>query len=146
MTCRASSVRNCGGGFARRPISDVLSRQSANLWSGLLRPVPDEMRALLAARWDSLPVELKTESQVLGRNLVHCSFTSGAAYCSFGCTHCYLPRNANRAPVPTLADMRGQIRANRRLIGPGGVCRLPGATWSTPTAGWAVRMNCVRRA
>ncbi len=84
----------------------------------LLRPISEEKEALLAERWKSLPEELKTENQVVGRHMVHCGYTLGPSYCSFGCTHCYLPTNANRAPLPSLAEMREQIDANRRLLGP----------------------------
>jgi hypothetical protein len=97
-----------------------------SLLANLLHPRPQEMRRLLAARWNSLPASLKTDLQVLGRNLVHCGYTMGASYCSFGCTHCYLPRNANRTPLPTLHDMREQISANRRLNGPGGGLQITG--------------------
>ena len=107
-------------------MSDVSLRNIQSLLSGLLRPVPEEMRKLLMARWRSLPVALQTEKQMLGRSLVHCGFTLGAAYCSFGCTHCYLPRNANRVPLPTLTDMYEQIRANRRLNGPGAGLQITG--------------------
>ena len=92
----------------------------------LREPVPSEMRRLLDERWDSLPPELRTDQQVVGRHLVHCGFTMGASYCSFGCTHCYLPNNANRVPIPGFDEMKQQIDANRRLIGPGGGLQITG--------------------
>lgn len=96
------------------------------LLSALSEPVSSEMRDLLSARWNALPPELRTDRQVLGRNLVHCGYTLGASYCSFGCTHCYLPANANRTPLPSLAEMKAQIDANRRLVGPGGGLQITG--------------------
>ena len=95
-------------------------------WQAFRRPVNGEKGALLRARWDSLPTELKTPNQISGRHLTHCGFTTGASYCSFHCTHCYLPQNANQVPIPSLAQMREQIDANRRLQGPGGGLQLTG--------------------
>ena len=102
------------------------SGPAMKLLSILRQPIPDEARALLKARWDSLPPELKNDRQVLGRHLVHCGYTMGASYCSLGCTHCYLPPGANRVPLPSLDEMREQIDANRRLIGPGGGLQITG--------------------
>jgi MoaA/NifB/PqqE/SkfB family radical SAM enzyme len=69
---------------------------------------------------------LKTSNQISGRHLTHCGFTTGASYCSFRCTHCYLPENANRVPIPSLAQMKEQIDANRRLQGPDGGLQITG--------------------
>ena len=85
-----------------------------------------EKESLLRARWDSLPRDLKTPNQVSGRHLTHCGFTTGASYCSFHCTHCYLPKNANQVPMPSLAQMKEQIDANRRFQGPGGGLQITG--------------------
>lgn len=89
-------------------------------------PVSAEKRALLAARWRQLPAELRTRRQVVGRQLSHCAYTLGASYCSFGCTHCYLPSNANRAPLPSLDEMKAQIDANRRFLGYAGALQITG--------------------
>ncbi len=91
-----------------------------------LHPIDPEKRAAVAGRWSGLPAELRTPSQVSGRQFTHCGFTTGASYCSFHCTHCYLPENANRVPLPTMAEMRGQIAANRKLLGPGGGFQITG--------------------
>lgn len=99
------------------------------LWEGLRRlvePVDAEKRDVLAARWSELPESLRRSNQVVGRHLTHCGYTMGAAYCSFGCTHCYLPRNANRAPLPTLDEMREQIDANHDLLGDFGALQITG--------------------
>ena len=95
-------------------------------WQAFVRPVDGEKQALLRARWDSLPEELRTPNQVSGRHLTHCGFTTGASYCSFHCTHCYLPKNANQVPMPSLAQMKEQIDANRRFQGPGGGLQITG--------------------
>ena len=80
----------------------------------------------MRARWESLPDELRTANQLAGRHLTHCGFTTGASYCSFRCTHCYLPENANQVPMPSLAQMKEQIDANRRFQGPGGGLQITG--------------------
>ncbi|MFQ6021850.1 MAG: hypothetical protein ACE5NW_03935 [Acidiferrobacterales bacterium] len=96
------------------------------LLAAFKEPIPAETRALLVERWGELPGELKTDWQALGRHLVHCGYVMGPAYCSFGCTHCYLPKGANRVPLPSLDEMKAQIDANRRLIGPGGRLQITG--------------------
>ena len=95
-------------------------------WKAFRFPIDPEKQALLRARWESLPNELRTPNQLAGRHLTHCGFTTGASYCSFRCTHCYLPKNANEVPIPSLADMKEQIEANRRLQGPGGGLQITG--------------------
>ncbi|MBA3609690.1 MAG: radical SAM protein, partial [Chthoniobacterales bacterium] len=69
---------------------------------------------------------LRTPNQLAGRHLTHCGFTTGASYCSFRCTHCYLPANANEVPIPSLAQMKEQIDANRRFQGPAGGLQITG--------------------
>jgi len=80
----------------------------------------------LKQRWEELPEELRTPNQISGRHLTHCGFITGASYCSFHCTHCYLPKHANEVPIPSLADMKETIDANRRLQGPGGGLQITG--------------------
>ncbi|MEM1202330.1 MAG: hypothetical protein AAGN66_03780 [Acidobacteriota bacterium] len=89
-------------------------------------PIPEEKRLLLEARWSELPDELKVGWQSVGQQIVHCGFTLGPSYCSFGCSHCYLPSNANRVPLPSLEDMKAQIDANRALMGPGSGLQITG--------------------
>ena len=91
-----------------------------------LKPLHGEKQRVLQERWASLPAELKTPNQISGRHLTHCGFTLGASYCSFHCTHCYLPKNANEVPIPSLPDMKEQIDANRRFQGPGGGLQITG--------------------
>lgn len=98
----------------------------STFWETLREPIPSEMKALLAARWAELPEELRTPWQVVGKHHTHCGYSLGPAYCSFGCTHCYLPGNANQVPLPSLEEMKAQIEANRRLLGPGGGLQITG--------------------
>ena len=100
--------------------------RSREILSAIAEPISDEKRRLLEERWNELPPELQVDRQVTGRQIVHCSYTMGPAYCSFGCTHCYLPANANRTPLPTLEEMKAQIDANRRLMGPNGALQVTG--------------------
>ena len=97
-----------------------------NRWRAFRFPIDPEKQALLRARWESLPDELRTPNQLAGRHLTHCGFITGASYCSFRCTHCYLPQNANEVPIPSLAEMKEQIEANRRFQGPGGGLQITG--------------------
>lgn len=95
-------------------------------WQAFRHPIQGEKNDLLKRRWESLPPELKLPNQISGQHLTHCGFTLGASYCSFHCTHCYLPKNANEVPIPSLAQMKEQIDANRRFQGPGGGLQITG--------------------
>ena len=95
-------------------------------WHAFRNPIHEEKARVLKERWDSLPRELQTNNQISGRHLTHCGFTLGASYCSFHCTHCYLPKNANQIPIPSLEQVKEQIDANRRLQGPGGGLQITG--------------------
>ena len=95
-------------------------------WKAFRVAIDPEKQALLRARWESLPNELRTSNQLAGRHLTHCGFVTGASYCSFHCTHCYLPKNANKVPIPSLAEMKEVIEANRRFQGPGGGLQITG--------------------
>ena len=95
-------------------------------WRAFLQPIDPAKQRVLNSRWNALPAELKTPNQISGRHLTHCGFTLGASYCSFHCTHCYLPKNANEVPIPSLEDMKEQIDANRAFQGPGGGLQITG--------------------
>ena len=95
-------------------------------WHAFRNPIHEEKLQVLRERWKSLPRELQTNNQISGRHLTHCGFILGASYCSFHCTHCYLPKNANSVPIPSLADVKEQIDANRRFQGPGGGLQITG--------------------
>lgn len=92
----------------------------------LLNPVSSETKALLLKRWTDLPESLKKDNQVVGRHWVQCGYTLGPSYCSFGCSHCYLPSNANRVPLLSLDEMKAQIDANRAMLGEGGGLQITG--------------------
>jgi MoaA/NifB/PqqE/SkfB family radical SAM enzyme len=115
---------NGAAAASSRPLS-AAQKWRARL-GAFLHPLEEEKRRYLARRWAELPVELRTPNQVSGRHLTHCGFTLGPSYCSFRCTHCYLPKNANEVPIPSLAEMREQIDANRRFQGPGGGLQITG--------------------
>jgi hypothetical protein len=108
-----------------KPAMNTSDRWRAR-WNAFRNPIAGEKADILRARWDSLPQELQTPNQISGRHLTHCGFILGASYCSFHCTHCYLPKNANRVPIPSLADVKEQIDANRRFQGPGGGLQITG--------------------
>jgi hypothetical protein len=95
-------------------------------WHAFLHPINGEKADILRERWTSLPSELRTPNQISGRHLTHCGFILGASYCSFHCTHCYLPKNANKIPIPSLIDVKEQIDANRCFQGPGGGLQITG--------------------
>ncbi|HEY2801965.1 MAG TPA: radical SAM protein [Chthoniobacterales bacterium] len=95
-------------------------------WHAFRFPIDEEKRRLLRERWESLAPELQTRHQLSGRHLTHCGFTTGASYCSFRCTHCYLPKEANQIPIPSFAQMKEQIDANRRFQGPGAGLQITG--------------------
>src|SRR4030088_3662721 len=90
--------------------SQIVGRDSARpskrrwraRWKAFRHPIAEEKARVLKERWESLPPELRTNNQISGRHLTHCGFTLGASYCSFHCTHCYLPKNANEIPIPSL--------------------------------------------
>ena len=85
-----------------------------------------ETRLLLNSRWKSLPEYLQVDNQVVGKHWVQCAYTMGPSYCSFGCSHCYLPKSANRVPIIPLTEMKRQIDANRKMIGQGGRIQITG--------------------
>jgi hypothetical protein len=52
-------------------------------WRAFFHPIDPEKAALLRARWESLPPELKTHNQVSGKHLTHCGFITGASFARF---------------------------------------------------------------
>jgi len=95
-------------------------------WQAFRDPLQGDKLDYLQARWEELHESLKTSNQISGRHLTHCGFITGPSYCSFHCTHCYLPKNANEVPIPSLDEMKETIRANRRFQGPGGGLQITG--------------------
>jgi len=94
--------------------------------NAFFQPIDPEKQRILKERWDALPAELQLPNQIAGRHLTHCGFILGASYCSFHCTHCYLPKNANRIPIPALNEVKEMLEANRRFQGPGGGVQITG--------------------
>ncbi|MFT5260090.1 MAG: hypothetical protein ACI9J2_000674 [Saprospiraceae bacterium] len=92
----------------------------------LTKPVSNNKRALLKQRWNELPERLKQPNQMVGRHWVQCGYTLGPSYCSFGCSHCYLPKAANKVPLVSLSQMKRQIEAQRKLMGEGGNLQITG--------------------
>ena len=125
MVAERSSLRYPVVSLATSEPSAAASRWRLR-WQAFRRPIQEEKATVLRQRWESLPAELRTNNQISGRHLTHCGFILGASYCSFHCTHCYLPKNANEIPIPSLAQVKEQIDANRRLQGPGGGLQITG--------------------
>jgi len=98
----------------------------AKRWAAFRRPLEGEKLDYLRERWKTLPASLQTPNQIAGRHLTHCGFITGPSYCSFHCTHCYLPGNANEVPIPSLAEIKATIDANRRFQGPGAGLQITG--------------------
>ena len=95
-------------------------------WNAFRFPINGEKQALLRERWNSLPSELRTP-QSTGRPPSHpLRIHNRRELLFFHCTHCYLPENANKVPIPSLAQMKEQIDANRRFQGPGGGLQITG--------------------
>lgn len=125
-----TSREKSAGGLPTLTLFPQPAEQKTNIWArrwaAFRYPLNGEKESYLKARWESLPDCTKTPNQISGRHLTHCGFTLGASYCSFHCTHCYLPKNANSIPIPSLAQMKEQIDANRRLQGPGAGLQITG--------------------
>ena len=89
----------------------------------LTEPVRAESRALLAANWATLPPDLRTSQQMLGRQGNGCGATIGAMpRCDFACRGCYLGEAANRIPAEPVEAIMAQMRALRPILGPDGTC------------------------
>ncbi len=95
-------------------------------WQALWNPLPSDKRQLLNQRWQQLPADLQQPNQIVGKHWVQCGYTMGPSYCSFGCSHCYLPKGANHQALVPLAQMKEQIDAQRRLMGVGGNIQITG--------------------
>ncbi|MBX2868701.1 MAG: hypothetical protein KTR18_08500, partial [Acidiferrobacterales bacterium] len=62
----------------------------------LLEPVPASKKELLNKAWQRLPKSLQQPNQIIGQHWSQCGYTMGPSFCSFGCSHCYLPKAANK--------------------------------------------------
>ena len=85
----------------------------------------DEARAILGATWAALPDALRGPTQFLGRHYAGCGATIGVMpRCDFACTACYLHRGSNRVNPLPMSEVKAQIRALRRWLGPAGNLQL----------------------
>jgi MoaA/NifB/PqqE/SkfB family radical SAM enzyme len=94
------------------------------------RPVPPELEAALARRWDGLPDHVKTPTQALGRRTAGCEGTHGVfPRCNLACTPCYHSRQANRVRVDgrhTTDEVDRQMAYLHQERGPGQNAQLIG--------------------
>lgn len=91
----------------------------------LVEPVPQEKRELLAARWRELDPHFQGPLQGLGRQSTGCGATIGLnPRCDFDCAGCYLGNDANAVPRASAVEIRRQLAALRRHLGPKGNLQL----------------------
>lgn len=96
-------------------------RRLREFWRTLRSPERPEKRSALDAVWASLPDELRTSDQVLGRHGTGCAATYGVMEaCNFHCTACYLSDEANHTPPLPLSEIKAQLDQIRAHLGPGG--------------------------
>lgn len=97
----------------------------AGLWHRFRHPVDPEARQTLAAIWDGIAPELRTENQMFGRHEEGCGATIGVMpRCDFACRGCYLAAGANRIPAMELDAVKAQMRILRQRLGPSGNLQL----------------------
>jgi hypothetical protein len=96
----------------------------------LTRPVPPDLEAAMALRWDELPDHVKTDNQMLGRRTTGCEGTHGVfPRCDLACTPCYHSREANRVRTDgahTVEEVDRQMAHLRAIRGPGQNAQLIG--------------------
>lgn len=94
------------------------------------RPVDPEFAQSLARRWESLPEQVRTPAQVVGRHAVGCEGTHGVfPRCNLACTPCYHSRDANRVAVSgqhTVEQVREQMALLQKVRGPQAHAQLIG--------------------
>ena len=94
------------------------------------RPVPADLEAALARRWEDLPTGVRTPAQAIGRRTTGCEGTHGVfPRCDFACTPCYHGREANRVRTDgahTVAEVERQMAYLRARRGPGQNAQLIG--------------------
>ena len=97
----------------------------AGLWHRFRHPVDPAARRSLAAIWDGIAPELRTENQMFGRHEEGCGATIGVMpRCDFACRGCYLAADANRIPAMQLDLVKEQMQILRRRLGPSGNLQL----------------------
>ena len=90
-------------------------------WLGFLaNPLNQGRSEALQRRWRELPEDLRTTDQSIGRWMPGCGATHGIhERCNFGCTACYLGKDANRQPPMPFAEVKRQLETLREHMGPG---------------------------
>ncbi|MDH3739052.1 MAG: hypothetical protein OER92_07650, partial [Alphaproteobacteria bacterium] len=97
----------------------------AGLWHRFRHPVEPEARHSLAAIWEGIAPEYRTDNQMFGRHEEGCGATIGVMpRCDFACQGCYLADGANRVPAIELAAVKEQMRLLRARLGPSGNLQL----------------------
>lgn len=97
----------------------------ARTWRALREPIPAERRRLNSARRASLPPQLRTPQQTMGRGHHSCGATHGVMErCDFACTSCYLSRTANATPPLPESEVRQQLDRLRAFLGPQGKAQI----------------------
>jgi hypothetical protein len=85
----------------------------------------NEARAILSATWAALPDALRRPTQFLGRHYAGCGAIIGVMpRCDFTCTACYLSEGSNRTSPLPIGEVKAQILALRRWLGPAGNLQL----------------------
>ncbi len=94
------------------------------------RPVPADLEAALARRWEELPRGVRTPAQAIGRRTTGCEGTHGVfPRCDFACTPCYHGREANRVRTDgahTVGEVERQMAYLHARRGPGQNAQLIG--------------------
>src|SRR6266404_4810382 len=84
-----------------------------------------EVRAALASARARLPKSCRGPTQFLGRHYAGCGATIGVMpRCDFTCRGCYLGADANRIRPRSVEDVKAQMRAIRKWLGPAGNLQL----------------------
>ena len=105
---------------------DVTHTGKFGTWLSLLtEPRSVEKLRLNRLKWDSLSLELQVPQQAAGVATPSCGATWGVMEkCDFACTSCYLSDLANRTRPLPFEEVKLQLDALRRDLGPGGKVQL----------------------
>lgn len=98
-----------------------MSGSKDRFWHRIGNPLNAQRMKRLAARWQDYPEHLKTPTQAIGRYAVACGATHGIhEACNFGCTACYLGKDANKQKPMSLDEAKQQLDQLADYLGPGG--------------------------
>ncbi len=107
------------------PVGCRIMSSVTSMWRAFWQPVEAEARRTVAEAWRRLDPEFRVAHQTVGRREEGCGATIGAMpRCDFGCTGCYLGRDANGVPPLGVAEVKDQMRVLRRRLGPWGNLQL----------------------